>query len=355
MLLRGCGKASLFLSHLLVILAIALGISLSSLRATAQSRPPARPLPPAQSAPDPEDEQAIPEDEQSMPEGAPAPDEEQAGAEEAPSVPQELTLQPGTVITVRINEWLSSDQNRAGDDFSAVLEQPLVADGWVVAYPGQPVTGRVAIAERAGRSQGVSQLGVELSELTLADGQVVPLMTRLVQTSAGPSPGADVAAVAGTTAAGAAIGGIAGGGKGAGIGAGIGAAAGLIAVLATRGRETVIPAESLLTFRVESPVTFSTERSQTAFQPVRPETYQAGPRGPVERRQQYSAPPNRGYYPPPVVYRSYPPPYYYPYVYPYDGYSYRPYGYYSYYSGPSIVFRFRGSHRHSHSGHHYRY
>ena len=120
MQLRGCGKASLFPSNLLlVIMAIALGISLSSLRATAQSRPPARPQPPAQSAPDPEDEQAIPQDEQAMP------DEAQPGSDEAQAVPPELTLQPGTVITVRISDWLSSDQNRAGDDYSAVLEQPL--------------------------------------------------------------------------------------------------------------------------------------------------------------------------------------------------------------------------------------
>ena len=338
MQVRGCGKASLILPKLFVIFAIALGISLIPLAASAQSRPPARPVPPAQSAP--EDEQATPEDEQSMPEDAPVPEEAQA-------LPQELTLQPGTVITVRINDWLSSDQNRAGDDFSAVLEQPLVADGWVVAYPGQPVMGRVAIADKAGRTKGVSQLGVELSEVTLADGQVVPLMTRLLQTSAGASHGTDAAAVAGTTAAGAAIGGIAGGGKGAGIGAGVGAAAGLIAVLATRGRETVIPAESLLTFRLESPVTFSTERGRTAFQPVTPETYQAGGRSPIDRRQQYSAPPDRGDYPPPPVYRRYPPPYYYPvYMYPYDGYYYRPYRYYSYYPGPSIVLRFYGSRGH---------
>ena len=71
------------------------------------------------------------------------------------------------MIPVRLTEWLSSDKNQSGDQFSATLEQPLVANGWVVAVRGQIVTGRVAQVKKAGRVSGVSQLGVELSELTL--------------------------------------------------------------------------------------------------------------------------------------------------------------------------------------------
>lgn len=332
-----CGRSSLIFSKVLTITALTLGISLGSLNLAAQSVPP--------------EEQSEP------PEAQSAPPEERSEPPEAQSAPSELTLQPGTVITVRTNDWLSSDQNREGDDFSAVLEQPLVADGWVVAYAGQTVTGRVAVAQRAGRAKGVSRLGLELDELTLADGQVVPLMTRLLERSAGASRGRDVAAVAGTTVAGATIGAIAGGGKGAGIGAGVGAAAGIIGVLATPGRATEIPPETLLTFRVEAPVSFSTERSRTAFQPVTPETYRTAEPARNYRRQQYVAPPNRGYYPPPVVYRRYPEPYYYPVdVYPYDDdYYYRPYRYYPYYSGSSFVFRFDTSHRHGHYDRHRRH
>jgi hypothetical protein len=53
---------------------------------------------------------------------------------------------------------------------------------------------------------------------------------------------------------GAIIGGIAGGGKGAAIGAGAGAAAGAGAQVLTRGREVKIPAETLLTFRLQEPM-----------------------------------------------------------------------------------------------------
>jgi len=50
------------------------------------------------------------------------------------------------------------------------------------------------------------------------------------------------------------IGAIAGGGKGAAIGAASGAAAGAGAQMATRGRSVRVPAESVLTFRLERPV-----------------------------------------------------------------------------------------------------
>jgi hypothetical protein len=50
------------------------------------------------------------------------------------------------------------------------------------------------------------------------------------------------------------IGAIAGGGKGAAIGAASGAAVGAGAQMATRGRTVRVPAESLLTFRLEHPI-----------------------------------------------------------------------------------------------------
>jgi hypothetical protein len=142
-------------------------------------------------------------------------------------VPPMITLPAGTMIPVRLTEWLSSGKNQSGDRFSGTLEQPLVANGWVVAVRGQVVTGRVAIAKKAPRGGGVSELGVELSELTLVDGQVLPVRTELLQSSAGTSNGRNAAVVATTTAAGAVIGGAAEGGEGAAVGAVIGAAAGV--------------------------------------------------------------------------------------------------------------------------------
>jgi len=234
---------------------------------------PQQPAPPPEVAQPPE----APEPPQAGPQ-APSP-------QEAPPppriVPAKLTLPVGTLVTVRVSDYLSSDRNHPGDIFNAELFQPLVVDGWVVARRGQTVLGRVAVAQKAGRIKGTSQLGVELSKLVLVDGQQVPVRSQLIANSGGTTRGRDAAAIGTTTGMGAIIGGAAGGGEGLGIGAGAGAAAGLAGVLLTRGRPTIIPPEAQLTFRLEAPLTVSTDRSRVAFRPVVPGDYQGGP---MERR-----------------------------------------------------------------------
>jgi hypothetical protein len=266
--------------------------------------------------------------------GQPTPDDAaQNAAPASQAVPTTITLPAGTMIPVRLTEWLSSDKNQSGDRFSASLEQPLVANGWVVAVRGQIVTGRVALAKKAGRVSGVSQLGVELSELTLVDGQVLPVRTHLLQSSAGTSNGRDAAGVATTTGVGAAIGAAAEGGEGAAIGAGAGAVAGIIGVLTTRGKPTVIPPEAMLTFRLEVPLSISTEQSQVAFQPVRPSDYRGD-------QDAYANPRRRVVTGPP-----YPRPYYY--ADPWYGWGYYPglyFGYSGFY-GPRFGGGFRGGFR----------
>ena len=162
---------------------------------------------------------------------------------------------------------------------------------------------------------------MELSQLVLVDGQQLPIRTQLMQTSGGASHARDAQAIGSTTGIGAAIGAIAHGGEGAGIGAAAGAGAGLVGVLLTRGRPTVIPPETLLTFQLAYPVSFATQRSGPAFRPVTREDYEGGS---LQRRTEHFAVPS--------PYPSYPPP-------PYYYGSYSPWGYY--FSAPV----FFGSHR----------
>src|ERR1700678_109956 len=226
------------------------------------------------------------------------------------NLPDALTIPAGTVIQVRTSDWLSSDRNKTGDEFIATLAQPIVVDGWVVMRRNQNIIGTVTDAKRAGRVKGVSRLQLDLSRLTLVDGQLVPVQTTLLNASAGTSNGRDAAAIGLTTGTGAAIGAAAAGGTGAAIGAGAGFVASVAGVLLTRGKPTIIPPEDVLTFRLENPVTISTVRSNVAFRAVTPQDYaQARP-----------APPR------PRLVRPYPPP-----PYGYYGYSYGPYPYPAYY------------------------
>jgi hypothetical protein len=244
-------------------------------------------------------------------------------------VPPSFTVPAGKVIFVRLDEPLSSDHNHAGDTFTATLDQPIVINGWVVARRGETVVGTVTAAQKAGRVKGTSQLGLELTDLTVVDGNQLPISSELWKGSAGTSHGADAAGIATTTGVGAAIGAAVNGGTGAGVGAGIGAVTGIAGVLLTRGKPTVLGPETQLSFRLKQPLTVSTENSKQAFQPAGDGDYN-GSQG-LRRRG--------GPYP---YAAGYPAPYYagYPY-YGYYGYPYYGYPYYGFY-GPSIGFYYGG-------------
>jgi hypothetical protein len=246
-------------------------------------------------------------------------------AQPAPPRIESLTVPAGTILTVRITQPLSSDHNQPGDGFSAVLQQPLVVDGLVVAHRGQTVLGTVTDAQKAGRAKGVSHLGLEIAQLTLVDGQQVPVKTNLLERKGNTSLGRDAAAIGITSGVGAAVGAGVAEGVGAGVGAAAGGVLGLAGVLLTRGQPTVVYPETLLTFRVANPITISTERSEQAFQPVTPRDYEGVNQVRPRQPSMSSGPgyPGGGYPPPPPYYS----PYYaggYPYYYggPYFGYGY---------------------------------
>ena len=247
------------------------------------------------------------------------------------SVPASLTIRPGTFVTVRVEQLISSDRNQPGDTFFASLAEPLVVDGVVVAQRGQTVRGRVTESQKAGRVEGTSRLGIELTGLTLVDGQQVGMHSQMVARNGGTSAGRDAGTVATTTALGAIVGASADYGRGAAIGAGAGAAAGIIGVLLTRGRPSVIYPEQVLTFQMEAPVTVITDRAPQAFRYAEAGDYGHGgySREPVQRALAQR----------PALYPRYYSPYYAPSYYPgywgsglpvfvgprfsYGGYSYR--------------------------------
>ena len=231
----------------------------------------------------------------------------------------DLTIRPGSLVTIRVNEMLSSDRNRAGDSFSGALMQPLVVDGIVVAERGQTVYGRVVEAEKA-HTNAPSRLGLELTELSLVDGAQTPVRSQMATRQGSRVPGgAQASTIVGTTVLGTIIGSAVGWRTGAAIGAGAGATAGAIAVMLTRNRPTVIYPETALTFRIDSPVLISTARAPQAFRFVGPEDYnrpaqaELTPRPPARRPVGPVWGPMAYPYPYPYPYYSYPPywgPYY---------------------------------------------
>jgi hypothetical protein len=175
--------------------------------------------------------------------------------------PNTVTIQPGTILAVRIGETISSTRNEVGDNFLATLDRPLVVDGFVIAERGARAEGRVVEAQHPGRANGQSHLGIEIIELSTSDGQRMRVRTATFKKESASSTGRDLAIVGAGAAIGAAIGAAAGGGKGAAIGAGVGGAAGTADVLLTHGKPAEIPVETRMSFRIQEPITI-TERLQ---------------------------------------------------------------------------------------------
>lgn len=174
-----------------------------------------------------------------------------------PPPARQVTLKAGMLIPVRTSDLLSSDRNQPGDTFSGTLDQPLVADGYVIAERGSRVQGRIVRAERGGRTGGRSTMAIELVQVRTSDGQRVRIETDPFEKRGNSSAGEDAAKIGAGAGLGAIIGAVAGGGKGAGIGAAVGGAAGTGGVLLTHGKAAVLRPETRIDFRLRSPVTIT--------------------------------------------------------------------------------------------------
>ena len=172
---------------------------------------------------------------------APAPD-----AVPAPKV--KITVPAGTKLRVALLDGLSSDKNKAGDQFQASLMEPVVVDGKTILARGTKVRGRVVEAKESGRVKGRASLELTLTQILGVEGKSVAISTKPYMQVAEATKKRDAGIIAGGAGLGAAIGAIAGGGKGAAIGAGVGGGAGTGTVLATKGKEVRFPPEHPLSF-----------------------------------------------------------------------------------------------------------
>jgi hypothetical protein len=169
--------------------------------------------------------------------------------------PREYTIPAGTVIPVRNTAELSSSALTNGSVFDCVLERPLVVQGTVLAREGAAVTGVVVSSDKGGRVKGVASLEVTIRSIAGARDQAIRVRADSYGAQAASTKGRDAARTGILAGAGAVVGAIAGGGKGAAIGAGAGAATGVGVNASTRGKAATIPAETLMEFRLTSPVT----------------------------------------------------------------------------------------------------
>ncbi len=181
-----------------------------------------------------------------------------------PSAPSRgLEIAAGTEIHAALDNALSSKTSHPGDEFTAVVSEPVRANNGAVAIPtGTRIRGQVTEAEE-GKTlpivRGRGRLNMRFVDMTLANGVSVPLQATLASvndTRTGPE-GEVTSSTKGGTAA-----------KDVGIGAGLGTVAGLIFgsalkglligaiagggyVLATKGKDVELPRQTGLALRLD--------------------------------------------------------------------------------------------------------
>jgi hypothetical protein len=168
--------------------------------------------------------------------------------------PAEAVIPASTRIRVRLGDSLDSKINRAGERFSAYLDEPIVSGSRVVIPKGTLFRGHVVQARSSGRLRGQAYLGVTLDSFRLRG------MTYAIATGADARTGSshkqrNAVAIGGGSGMGAAIGAVAGGGAGALIGAGAGAAAGTTGSFITGRKNVRLPVETPLVFSLRNAVT----------------------------------------------------------------------------------------------------
>ena len=190
---------------------------------------------------------------------APVPSQDSAAATPvapAPDATSNTTLAPidvqvprGTTLAIRVNQRISVKTAHAGDRFSGEVVRPVSVDGRELIPHGTPVEGVIDESHRRGHFKGRSILELRLISMRL-NGTRYSLDTHdHVDTKKGKGK-RSAAFIGGDAGAGMLIGGIATGGVGLVVGGLIGAGGGTLLGGLTGNRDLVIPAESVVSFKL---------------------------------------------------------------------------------------------------------
>jgi hypothetical protein len=172
------------------------------------------------------------------------------------------TLPSGTELTVRTAEDIDSSTAVVDQTFSAIVEHDIRGESDNVIIPAGSHAVLVVREISSGGTTASPDMVLDMQSMTVS-GRRYLVSTADLRRETGTGIGKNkrtAETVGGGAALGTIIGAIAGGGKGAAIGVLVGAAGGAGVQVLTRGRDVRVPAETVLRFRLDRPVTLQPER-----------------------------------------------------------------------------------------------
>jgi len=190
-------------------------------------------------------------------------------ADVAETQQQKLQLPTGTAVKMRLTEALSTDGNKAGDNFSGRVSEPVMFEGKTVIPVGATIEGHVTRVSSPRRIKGRPEISLHPEAVTFPDGKMLSMSAVTVDSQMNGTSVNDEGQIKGSghtrgdliemgagAGGGLTIGALAGGAKGAFIGAAIGGGAAMVHWL-TKHHSTELPAGTELVMEISSPMTLS--------------------------------------------------------------------------------------------------
>jgi len=155
---------------------------------------------------------------------------------------QPYIIPSGSRIVVRTADAVSSEKQKVGEEFRAVLDEPIILEGVEIVPRTAEVLGRITDVSDTARSAGTAELSLELTQLTVNGIRYAISTAEYSDVSA-----RTVDPVVGRAGAGVGVGAV-----GAVTGAGAGAVPAIQIV--TKGEKIIVPADTRLIFTLRTPL-----------------------------------------------------------------------------------------------------
>ena len=197
-----------------------------------------------------------------------------------PAENSKIVVPVNTTIPLSLKNTVNSRTAFAGQAIYCETIYPITVGNRIVIPVGSYVKGAVTKVVRPGRVKGKAQVGIRFDSITLPNGTTRSLRASLSsyggtgeegfkreesKIEGASTKGEDAGKIATTATEGTIIGGLSSrSGKGAGIGALSGGLGGLIWVLATRGKEVLLPPGTNLELQLSAPLSFYRDEIEPA-------------------------------------------------------------------------------------------